>query len=291
VARVQQYVDSHVAVITLSDGEHGNLLGPESLGELTAAINRSQADNAVRAVLLRSNGPSFCLGMDLARVAKAASTTAAASSAAATAADGEAQGAISQYADVLHGIFSSSLPFICLLQGDVKAGGVGLACACDIVIATTEATFEMAEVLFGLIPANVLPYLLVLRVPVQKARYLLMSSKKLDAEEALRLNLVDELVTAVEAEKKVKEILKRLLRSKPGALADVKAFTSEVMGKPPLEVGALARQRLLGMLRDQSVSAGIKAFQEGETPPWFEQFRPKAPLVLGVAPKTGEAGP
>jgi enoyl-CoA hydratase/carnithine racemase len=272
VARVEQHVDSHVAVITLNDGEHGNLLGPESLGELAAAVAQSQSDQAVRAVLLRSSGPSFCLGMDLGKVAAAASAREEMQE--------EAQGAISRYADVLSSIFSSRLPFVCLLQGDLRAGGVGLACACDIVLATPEASFEMAEVLFGLIPANVLPYLLALRVPAQKVRYLVMSSQKLGAEEALRLNLVDEVVAASDIEKRLREILKRLLRSKPSALAEVKAFTLELLGKPPLEAGMMARQKLLGMLRDSSVSAGIRAFQEGEVPAWFEHFRPRAPLAL-----------
>jgi enoyl-CoA hydratase/carnithine racemase len=281
MARVEQYVDSHVAVITLSDGPHGNLLGPEALGELAGAIDRSSADQEVRAVLLRSNGPSFSLGMDLGRLAAAAPGEARA----------EASGAVSLYADVLYGIFSSPLPFVCLLQGDVKAGGVGLTCACDIVMATPEATFEMAEVLFGLIPANVLPYLLALRVPAQKVRYLVMSSKKLDAEEALRLNLVDELVTVAEVEKKVRELMKRLLRSNPAALAKVKAFTSELIGKAPREAAVIARQELLRMLRDQSVSAGIKAFQDGELPAWFTHFRPQAPLALDAPRKPTEARP
>jgi enoyl-CoA hydratase/carnithine racemase len=272
VANVEHYVDAGVAVITLNDGEHGNLLDPESLGQLAGAIARSQSDPAVRAVLLRSRGPSFCLGMDLGKVAQAElddeTSRAAASS------------AISAYADLLDGIFSSRLPFLCLLQGDVKAGGVGLACACDIVVATPDATFEMAEVLFGIIPANVLPYLLAVRVPVQKARYLVMSSRKLDAEEALRLNLVDELVASADVEKRVREILKRLLRSNPSALADVKAFTSEILGRQPREAGLIARQKLLDMLKDSSVAAGIKAFQEGDLPSWSSPFRPKAPLAL-----------
>ncbi|HTP58012.1 MAG TPA: enoyl-CoA hydratase/isomerase family protein [Spirochaetia bacterium] len=277
MANVEQYVDSGVAVITLNDGQNGNLLGPESLRELAAVVARSQSDADVRAVLLRSNGPSFCLGMDLGRAGDAASSAADASS------------AVAAYADLLSGIFSSRLPFLCLLQGDVKAGGVGLACACDIVIATPEATFEMAEVLFGIIPANVLPYLLALRVPVQKARYLAMTSRKLDAEEALRLNLVDELSPAADVEKRIRDILKRLLRSKPSAIAEVKAFTAEILGKQPREAGLIARQKLLDMLKDKAVAAGIKAYQEGELPSWSSQFRPTAPLARpgaskGVAP-------
>jgi methylglutaconyl-CoA hydratase len=279
VARVEQYVDSGVAVITLNDGEHGNLLGPESLGDLAAAIRRSLDDPDARAVLLRSNGPPFCLGMDMKRLAAAPVQTAVA----------EMERAVSTYAEILEGAFSARLPFVCLVQGEVKAGGVGLACACDIVLALEGTTFEMAEVLFGLIPANVLPYLLALRMPPQKARYLVMSSKKITAEEALRLNMVDDLVERPDVETKIREIFKRLLRSSPRALADAKAFTSELLGKTPREAGALARQKLIEMLRDPSVIGGVKAFQEGGVPSWFSRFRPAAPLALGAEPKRLEA--
>ena len=279
MAKVEQYVDSQVAVITLNDGENGNLLGPESLEELAAAVHRSEADQGVRAVLLRSNGPSFCLGMDLARLTGAAAPTA----------EEEARRAISLYADTLMAIFASPLPFVCLVLGDVKAGGVGLACACDIVVATTGATFEMAEVLFGLIPANVLPYLLTLRMPPQKARYLVMSSKKVESEEALRLNMVDELVSDADLESRARELLKRLLRSSPRALAEAKAFTEQLLGKSPREGGALARQKLLELLRDQSVTAGVNAFREGGVPAWFARFRPSAPLAPGSGSERQEA--
>ena len=278
MARVEQYVDSQVAVITLNDGENGNLLDPESMGELAAAVRRSEEDREARAVLLRSNGPSFCLGMDLARLAGAAASRA----------EEEARRAVSLYADTLMAIFSSPLPFVSLVRGDVKAGGVGLACACDIVVATEGTTFEMAEVLFGLIPANVLPYLLTLRMPPQKARYLVMSSRKVDGEEALRLNMVDELVSDADAESRVRELLKRLLRSSPRALAEAKAFTEQLLGKSPRESSVLARRKLLELLQDQSVTAGACAFLEGGVPAWFARFRPSAPLAPGSGSRARE---
>jgi enoyl-CoA hydratase/carnithine racemase len=271
VSLIEQHVDSRVAVITLNDAEHGNRLHPESLGELAAAFDRSLRDPEVRAVLLRSNGPVFCLGMDLGESAAHAGQEFQA----------EAQKAIGVYADLLAAIFSASLPVVCFVQGEVKAGGVGLACVCDIVLAGEQAAFEMGEVLFGLIPANVLPYLLALRLPAQKARYLVLSSQRISAAEALRLNLVDELVPSMEAaERRLHEIFKRLLRSSPLALSRAKAFTGELIGRSPAEGGALARRRLLEILRDPATMEGVQAFQEGGVPSWFSRFKPERTLVL-----------
>ncbi len=280
MALVEQYEDSHVSVITLNDAEHGNLLGPESLGELAAALDRSRKDPNVRAVLLRSSGPTFCLGMDLGRLASSALQASSA----------EAGAAISQYADVLHSLFASPLPVVCHVQGPVKAGGVGLACACDIVVESEEASFELGEVIFGLIPANVLPYVLSLRMPPQKARYLVLRSQRISAAEALRLNLADEMVPADEAENRLREIFKRLLCSSPRALAAAKQFTAELIGKTPDQGSELARGRLLELMRDSSTIDGVRAFQDGEIPGWFARFRPQRPLVgrPGLAEK--EAG-
>jgi len=270
VALIDQYKDSQVAVITLSDGEHGNLLSPEGLGELAAALDATLGDPHIRAVLLRSNGPAFCLGMDLARWAAPVSPNSRS----------EAEDAVDRYASVLKAIFSARVPIVCLVEGEVRAGGVGLVCACDIVVAGERASFELGEVIFGLIPTNVLPYMLSLRMAPQKARYLVLSSRRITASEALRLNLVDEIVPDADGERRVREIFKRLLCSSPRALAAAKEFTAELIGTTPEEGGVLARRRLLEMMRDPSTMEGVRAFQEGHAPAWFSRFRPERPLIL-----------
>ncbi len=268
MALIDQYEDSHVAVITLDDGARGNLLGPEGLGELAAALDRSQKDPRVRAILLRSNGPAFCLGMDLARWAAPESRASLS----------VAESAVDQYAGVLKAISSSTVPVVCLVQGEVKAGGVGLVCASDIVLAGERASFELGEVIFGLIPANVMP-MLTLRMAPQKARYLVVSSRRITALEALRLNLVDEILTVKDGERRIREIFKRLLCSSPRALAAAKEFTAELIGRTPEEGSVLARGRLLELMHDASTLDGITAFQQGHMPAWFARFRPGRPLI------------
>ncbi len=277
MALIEQYVDSQVAVITLNNGAHGNLLSPEVLEELASTFDRTLDDPRVRAVLLRSSGPVFCLGMDLARLAAHGSPGSRS----------DAERAVDCFAGVLQTIYSAKLPVVCLVEGEVKAGGVGLACVCDIVVAGERATFELGEVIFGLIPANVLPFL-TLRVAPQTARYLVMSSRRISASEALRLNLVDELVPGKDAEHRLREIFKRLLCSSPRALAAAKEFTAELIGKSPEQGGVLARPRLVEMMHDPHTLEGVAAFQEGHMPGWFARFRPSRPLALSRAGKEEE---
>jgi enoyl-CoA hydratase/carnithine racemase len=187
--------------------------------------------------------------------------------------------AFSFYVDLLYAIYTAPKPVVCLLDGDVKAGGVGIVAACDAVLSTERTTFEMGEVIFGLIPANVLPYLFALRMSPQKARYLTLVSRKLSAREALDLGLVDELFADEAFEKGARNVLKRLFRSSPSALAEAKAFTAELYGRPFDEVRALARDKFLELTSKEETMRAVEAFNEGETPPWFERYRPEVPLT------------
>ncbi len=263
---VFQTVESGVAVITLNDSENGNLLNLQSLKVLKNTFTESGREPGTRVILIRSNGSNFCLGMDLIKLE--------------TAKEGgkDAEKAITFYGELLAQIHACPKPVVCLLDGQVKAGGVGIVCACDIVLSSFNTTFEMGEVLFGLVPFNVLPYLLRLRVPLQKARYLILTGKKISAEEALRLNLVDELVPEAELEKSARSIIKRLFRSSPAALAETKAFTGKIMGADLSVAANAARESFLEHIRKPDVFAAVKAFNEGGLPDWFAGYKPQKPL-------------
>ena len=254
-------IDAQVAVITLSDSLQGNRLNLPMLESLSSALSQSTADAQVRVIVLRSSGEAFCLGMDLLELQRRGGQG--------------LERALSLYVDLLAAIYNSRKPVICLVNGPVKAGGVGLMAACDIVLATERASVELSEVLFGMIPANVLPYLLGLRLHAQKARYLILSSKCLNAREALQLNLIDELFPDDSFEKSVRHVIKRLFRSSPGALAEAKAFTRDLQGRDLQDACAMARKKLLELVQNPEVLAGVSAFNEGALPEWFGKYRPE----------------
>ena len=108
------YVDSGLAVITLADSAGGNLLNGESLVSLQKAFNASLVHESVRAVLLRSNGDRFCLGMDLRLVQDCSENNI------------PAKNLVASYSDLLLQIHTSPKPVLALVTGEVKAGGVGL---------------------------------------------------------------------------------------------------------------------------------------------------------------------
>jgi enoyl-CoA hydratase/carnithine racemase len=260
-------LDSGLAIVTLNRGDVGNPLNFELLNSLKNELEALSDNPDVRVILLRSNSSRFCTGMDFVSLREKPD-------------DPDIfRNAIELYSSVLTILYAGSKPTICVVNGEVKAGGVGIVCACDIVIASPAAEFCLSEVLFGLIPANVMPYLLGYRITPQKARYLILTSKTIHAADAQAIGIVDETAEERDLEKVLKGHVRRLLRSSPSALAELKRFTDEVSGGKD-ETRALAVEKLMSLMQNDEVLAAIDAYKNGETPQWFARFKPVHPLFL-----------
>jgi methylglutaconyl-CoA hydratase/polyketide biosynthesis enoyl-CoA hydratase PksH len=259
--------DSGLALITLNDSSNGNTLTAHSLTALAQALTDAVHDDSVRAILLRSDGPAFCTGMSLSDAgAKPLGT-------------GEFGNTISLYCECLLKIYRAPKPVVCCITGDVKAGGVGLVSACDIVVASPGATFQLSEIFLGMIPANVLPFLFSLRLAPQTVRYLVLTGKKLSAQEALAIQLVNEVVPAETLERDLRALIKGLFRASPKAVARAKQFTGMLYGEkmdPSIE---LAKNSFTEMMREPEITKAISDFNDGYSPSWFSPFSPKNSLL------------
>ena len=260
--------DNGLAIITLANSRGGNRLNPETLAALAAAFDAIEADTALRAVLINSDGPAFCLGMDLARAGEGG---------------GHAE-AVRAYSELLQRIVHFRLPVVAAVHGPVKAGGIGLAAACDIVAASEEADFQLSEVLLGLVPVNVLPFLTPARIPLARARELILTARTISAAEAHAAGLVDRIVPAGRLEREVKSIIKMLFRAEPGALALAKQHTAAMAGCDAagraLEAQCRSAQAaLLELIQSDAVGEALKAFALEELPEWSVGFKTSETLV------------
>lgn len=258
--------DSGAALITFKNSSGGNLLNHQFIKILLKHLNSQQQRDDVRVIVLRANGANFCLGMDLS-LAEAGKSE-----------KDEIKDSLDLYVDLLTAIQTIAKPVIALVDGDVKAGGVGLACACDIVLASENATFELGEALFGLIPANVIPFISPRRISAAKLRYLILTARKLSAHEAFHYNLVDEVFDQDEKEKKTRSVLKNLFRVSPQAVAEAKAFMGTLFGSFQAQAIPMSKNKLLELISRPDVQQAILAFRQGSTPAWFDKFRPGNPL-------------
>jgi enoyl-CoA hydratase/carnithine racemase len=126
-----------------------------------------------------------------------------------------------------------------------------------------------------------LPFVFSLRITPQRARYFIMTAKRLTAQQALSEGLADEVYPAAELEKGLKGLIKTLYRAAPHAVAETKHFTQSILSKNMDESTNLAKDKIIEMIALPDVRAGIAAFNEGGVPSWFGKFKPARPLVLG----------
>ena len=313
---VETRIDSGAGIITMTDSVGGNRLNPQLIGALGDALDFLLGSEAVRFILLRSNGPVFSLGMDLEAFLGvgggsegsgggrlggdgaadlgagrlggdgAADLGAGRLSGAGAASEGgrlgEAgtgfRGGVEAYAGLLEAVHGAPKTVVGLVEGPVKAGGVGLAAACDIVIAAESADFELSELYLGLIPANVMPYILCTRMPMKRAAYLVQSAACIDAKTAAVWGLADEVHPQETMEKALRSLGRRLMRISPEAAARQKAFARVLRGLPAEQMGPAAVEALVDTAADPRILEAVRAFSEGELPEWFERFRPEGPL-------------
>ncbi|ADV68446.1 enoyl-CoA hydratase/isomerase family protein [Deinococcus maricopensis] len=245
-----------VLLLTLNRPDVRNALSADVVSALHAEVRAAEADPDVRAVVLTGAGRAFSAGADL----RALQTLGAASS--------EANKADSQaLADLLSALYTSRKPVVAAVEGAAVAGGAGLASACDVVVAGASAKFGYTEVKLGFVAAIVMVFLL--RVVGEKhARELLLTGRLVDAREAWRVGLVNEVVEDGAALTRALEVAEEIASNSATALATTKEMLALVPGMGLAEglryaVGVNAWTRTTSDLKE-----GVAAFLEKRAPNW-----------------------
>jgi methylglutaconyl-CoA hydratase len=169
---------------------------------------------------------------------------------------------------MFNAVHSCSRPVIARVQGDAFGGGVGLAAACDIVIAADAVNFGLSEVRLGIVAATISPHLVRAMGARQAARYML-TAEKFDAKRARELGLVHELTKANGIDYEVERQATVLLSSSPAALAATKRLLADVIEAPLDDVLLAATAKCIADARvSPEGREGIAAFLEKRTPTW-----------------------
>ena len=202
---VQVEVTRGVATLTLDSPANRNALSRAMRSQLRAALGDALADDAVRVVVLDHTGRVFCSGMDLAEAAGGGV---------------EDQG-VREFPELLELIWSAAKPVVAVVRGPARAGGVGLAAACDLVVAGTSATFAFSEVRLGVVPAVISAVVLPRMVP-HIAHRLMLTGAVFDADTAVTGGLVDLAVPDADVDGELRAQLVHLTAGAPAALAETK---------------------------------------------------------------------
>lgn len=223
------------------------LLNSASITALRHSLDQAYQSDQTRVIVLRGGAQTFCRGMDLA----AAGGTAAPES------------GVTEFAACLERIRLGPKPVVALVGGAATAGGVGIAAAADLVLASPNSTFALTELLFGLLPAVILPFLAE-RIGPARARLWGLSTHEWSAAEAQAHGLVDVVAPTPDLERPLRAWVRRLARAHPDAAALWKLHTAEQRSMDPRHGATVTIERL----RDPFVLAGLRRFTDSGETPW-----------------------
>src|ERR1700733_7993831 len=245
---VQYSVDRGIARIALDSPRNRNALSATLVEQLTDALTQAGADDAVRAVELTHTGPVFCAGADLTEASQ-----------------GGMKAGATRLLALLRDIMTLPKPVVGSIDGHVRAGGLGLVGACDIVLAGPASTFAFSEVRLGLAPAMISLTTLPRMNPRAASRYYL-TGETFDGTTAARIGLITEAVDDIDAA--TLAMLDALRACSPQGLRETKPLlTAGILDAFEARAEALAAlsARLFG---SPEAAEGMASFLEKRRPSW-----------------------
>jgi polyketide biosynthesis enoyl-CoA hydratase PksH len=242
-------VEPPVCVIRIDRPDSGNSVNRALVEEFQRALKECDADS-IHVVVIEGAPDVFCAGADFADYAA------------------DETNAVDPQAlyDVWERLATGPFISVAHVQGKATAGGVGFAVACDVVLANRAAQFSLTELLFGLYPACVLPFL-ARRVGFQRAHYMTLTTKPVTAEQALVWGLADE--CEADSEALLRKLLLRLRRLPKAGIRNYKAYANS-LNPIVAQSRPVAIESNRALFADPVNRAAVRRFVETGLFPWEE---------------------
>lgn len=252
---IQLKIESGVATLTLNRPDKRNAISYELIDDLLAGL-REVANSPALVLILTGAGKAFCSGMDLENLKALTGRTPEQN-----VEDSETM------ANLFRSLYDFPKPTIAAVNGPAIAGGCGLATPCDFTLAAPEAKFGYTEVRIGFVPAIVSTFLLR-QVGEKNARDLLLTGRIIEAQEAHRLGLVNEIVPADNLMKRAHELAAQLMENSPASLTYTKRLLSEhARSALDLQIRSAVRENA-SIRATQDFREGVTSFLEKRKPHW-----------------------
>ena len=247
-----------VASVELNRPEVNNAYNGDLIEGVHQAMDALGAAQGVRAVVLKGKGRHFQAGADLAWINAVRQKSSA---------DNET--ASRRTGDLVRRLDSLPVPTIALVQGGCFGGGTGILAACDIVVASDDAIFAIAETRWGLMAGVILPQL-VQAVGLRAVRRYALSGERFDAREACRIGLVHEVCATGKLEEVGARIVDGLLMNAPAATSATKLRALAVAGAVVGDAlfADLVREHAATRQLAEAVE-GLASFEEKRKPNWY----------------------
>lgn len=254
--RLRVETDGPVLSVVLARPDVHDAFDDVVVRELRDVFLGPVGDPSVRVVVLRSTGRHFSAGADLKWMKRMGAAGAE-----------ENMADAGRLADALEAVAHCPKPVVARVQGAALGGGLGLACAADVVVASEAARFGFTEVRLGLLPAVIAPH--VLRaVPPGLARALFLTGERFDARRALSLGLVHRVVAPADLDEELDRVVADLLEGSPEAQAAVKRLLRDLEAAGPEETRRYTTAAIARARASRDGAEGLAAFLEKRRPDW-----------------------
>ena len=250
-------IEGRVARVYLNRPEVRNAFNDVVITELTEAFTRLGADPALRVIVLGGHGKAFCAGADLNWMKAMAGY------------DWEQNRADAQrLAEMLWTVYNCPLPVVGRLQGDCYAGGMGLAAACDVLVACDGLHFCLSEARLGLLPATISPYV-IRAMGEQQARRYFVTAERISAVQAQAMGFVHACVPGEALDAAVDGIVEVLVANGPAAVKACKRLVQDVAGRAITpDLRAETARRIADIRASDEGREGVQAFLQRREPAW-----------------------
>ncbi len=250
--RVAFSLRGRVGVLTMQDAEHFNALSPPQVRAMLDALEESRRQGA-RALVIVSAAKHFCAGADIKEFLKGELL------------DPRRPAPETSPVNLFRALIDETRPIIAAVDGLAMGGGVELILSCDLVLASDKARFALPELGLGLLPRTALARLPEI-VGRRKALELIFTRRRLTADEAVALGLVNQRMESAGLLEAAVKLAEEIITAPPGAIAAAKRSLGRV---PPADWQAI--HALLAELDPAEWREGLTAFAD-KRPPDFERF-------------------
>lgn len=237
-----------VVEITLNRAEALNALSVELYTELGDALAEASAAEEVQVIVITGAGRAFSTGGDLKQGDRLNQT--------------DPQRFVDASKRVFTQIISSEKTIVAKINGITQAGGLAIVAACDLAIASEQATFKCPEALVGIWEPYT-PLLLTPQIGLKRTKYMLLASEAIDAIEAERIGLINRVVAHAELDSATDQLIEHILAGGPRTRGKFKQLINE-------HLRAFDSSAVLEALSSDEAREGMAAFTEKRKPKWRE---------------------
>lgn len=238
-----------------------NAFNAEMFDEITKAINamatiRNELD--MRLLIIEGEGKVFSAGADLNYMKEQALKT-----------EAENLHDARQLGRMFYKLASFPTPVVCAVKGAAIGGGLGLTVCADYVLCDEKSIFVTSEVLLGLIPGVISPYI-IRKIGVAHASYFMLSGHKINAQEAYGIGLVNKIASEDEFDNELEKVTKQFLLAGPLAARKTKDLIRNCSPLPSQQLFEYCAENIAAVRCTLEAQKGLSAFFDKQSPYWCE---------------------